>query len=556
MNVDGGFQLGDFAGIARRRAKVAGLAALLVALASYWIAMALPNVYTSYATVLVEPQAVDAELVRAGVQSSDINARLHIMSAQILSRPKLSAIIDKVGLYKKESEYMLREEIIDLMRSRIRVEPVVPELERQAARTRELTINEFKIFFEDYDPKVARDVAQRLANDFIESHIDSRVATSQKSLEFIQGELQRLSDQIRDIEAQIAKVKNDNSGKLPEDLDPNQRRLERLLSDKAIAQRELAEATSDEAFYRTQVAQAAAYSAPGDDASPVRRLEMLKLSLADLRSRGYTEKHPDIIKTKAEIEEVEAAVTKLKEQDAEQPSGSLVQQQAQASLQRATLRRTAAQAEIERLQDLADEIQALINSTPAVAEQLDALKREYEHLFKSFQDFSRRQLEASVQAQLERRQLGEQFRVLEQAFEAPEPSSPMRWLIIALGTVFGLGVGGGLALMMEMLDTSPHDARQLQGRLELPVLAAIPKIWLEGDRVLLRARRLRAALGTLGLVGFALVGGMANYLWVNGMPHFFKKAAPVSAPASPGSAAPAPAGPAAAAPAAQPASGG
>ena len=113
MNVDGGLQLGDFAGIVRRRGKLAGLAALIVLLATYWIAMALPNVYTSYATVLVEPQSVDEELVRAGVQSSDINARLHIMSAQILARPRLSAIIDDFKLYQDESDYMLREEIID-----------------------------------------------------------------------------------------------------------------------------------------------------------------------------------------------------------------------------------------------------------------------------------------------------------------------------------------------------------------------------------------------------------------------------------------------------------
>src|SRR5262245_17323800 len=248
MNVEGDLQLGDVAGILRRRGKIAVFTALVVLLASYWVAMALPNVFTSYATVLVEPQSVDEELVRAGVQGSDINARLHIMSAQILSRPRLSAIIDKVGLYQDESEYMLREEIIDLMRSRIRVAPVIPELERQAVRTRDVAINEFQIFFDDFSAKTARDVAQLLGNDFIESHIDSRVVVSQKSLEFIQGELSRLAEQIRDVEAQIAKVKNDNVGKLPEDLDPNQRRLERLLSDRAIAQRELAEASSDEAF--------------------------------------------------------------------------------------------------------------------------------------------------------------------------------------------------------------------------------------------------------------------------------------------------------------------
>ena len=60
--------------------------------------------------------------------------------------------------------------------------------------------------------------------------------------------------------------------------------------------------------------------------------------------------------------------------------------------------------------------------TPQVAETLDAMEREYKHLFESFQDFSNRRLEATVQADLERRQLGEQFRVLEAAFVAPSRS--------------------------------------------------------------------------------------------------------------------------------------
>jgi hypothetical protein len=119
-------------------------------------------------------------------------------------------------------------------------------------------------------------------------------------------------------------------------------------------------------------------------------------------------------------------------------------------------------------------------------------------------------------------------------------------VIIVLGVVFGIGVGAGLALLLEVTDTSPHLARQLQSQIELPVLASIPQIWLEGDRALLRRKRLRTALGTAGLVVFALVGGMANYLWVNGMSRVSGPAAPAAGPASPG----APAAPGAKAPSA------
>src|SRR5262245_61397498 len=154
MNIDGGLQIGDLGGILKRRARIVGLTALGVMLVFYWIAMALPNVYTSYATVLVEPQAVDPDLVKAGIAESDINQRLHLMTAQILARPRLSRIIDEFKLYQDESEYKLREEIIDMMRKDVRVEPVIPELEQRAARTREAEINEFRIYYDNYDPIV------------------------------------------------------------------------------------------------------------------------------------------------------------------------------------------------------------------------------------------------------------------------------------------------------------------------------------------------------------------------------------------------------------------
>ena len=76
----------------------------VITLAAYWLAMALPNEYASSSTILVEPQSVAKELVKAGIPESDLNYRLHLMSAQILSRARLSRIIDDLKLYQEESK--------------------------------------------------------------------------------------------------------------------------------------------------------------------------------------------------------------------------------------------------------------------------------------------------------------------------------------------------------------------------------------------------------------------------------------------------------------------
>ncbi len=125
-----------------------------------------------------------------------------------------------------------------------------------------------------------------------------------------------------------------------------------------------------------------------------------------------------------------------------------------------------------------------------------------------------------MQAQLERRQLGEQFRVLEAAFIAPNPSSPNRLLILILGMFFAIAIGGGVGILLESTDASVHSARQLQAATGIPVLATIPKILLESDLAARRRGRIRAAFGTVAVVCLALAGGAANYVWVNGAPGF------------------------------------
>jgi len=519
MNVETGFQIADIWGFVRRRVKYMAMVAGVVALAAYWLAMALPNEYASSSVILVEPQSVSKDLVEAGVPDSDLNSRLHLMTAQILSRARLSRIIDELDLYQEESKSLLREEIIGMMRERIRVAPVFSELESDLPQSRrEIAINTFRIGFRHRDPRTAMLVSQRLANDFIEQHISGRVKLSQKSLEFIQTELDRLSTQIRQVEAQVAQVKAANPGRMPLEVGANQMRLDRIVAGLSAARRSLAAAESDEAFYRSQSTNAASMSAPNDDASPGRRLQLLELALSQYQARGFTEKHPDVISARLEIETLKQKLEAQEQGDEEggKPAMSFMQQSAEAESRRAALQAQAAAEEIRNLTQQADEIQIVLSEAPAVAEQLEVLERDYKHLFQSYQEYSNKQLEASVQANLERRQLAEQFRVLEVAYMAPEPTSPNRSAIVIFGLVFALAIGGAVGILLEAIDPSVHTARQLQATLRLPVLAAIPRIWLESDRAAQRRGRLRAALAATAVGAFGLVGGAVNYVWVNG----------------------------------------
>jgi hypothetical protein len=153
-----------------------------------------------------------------------------------------------------------------------------------------------------------------------------------------------------------------------------------------------------------------------------------------------------------------------------------------------------------------------------VAERLQSLERSRNDLTENLRDYNNRQLEANVQSNLERKQLGEQFRILEPAFAAREPSSPNRVLIILVGLLMGFGLGGGAAVVAEATDSSLHTARDLQTALAIPVLAAIPQIILEPERRAQRRRRGLAFMAAVIVVVVCLLGGAITYRVVNGQP--------------------------------------
>ena len=524
MNLQDGLQISDLIGILRRRGRLMVWVSGLSILAIFWIVMALPNQYSSYATVLVEPQAIDEELVRAGVQGQDLQQRLGIMSARILSRQRLSRLIDELGLYPEESKEFTRQEVIDIMRRHLSVEPVLSELQSDKRSTDDVEFNRFKITYRNRSAVTAAQVAQSLASDFVDANINARIEVSQQSLSFMEDSIEELRNQAVGVESRIKNVKAENAGHLPEDLITNQRIFEQLIAQSRETQRALLLARSDEAFWKSQVITAESMMGTGDATSPAYRIKLIETELQSLRARGYTPKHPDVVHRMDELailqqgmqeRQTAASDESAESSEADSAGDSYAEQNAKSELRRARLAVEAADQELERLAASQAEVQESIALTPLVAEQLNSLEREYESLVTSFRDFSVRRQQASVQANLERKQLGENFRILESAFPAARPGSPNRILMLFVGVIVGLGAGVAMGLVLETSDSSIHDARRLQAFTNMPVLVSIPSIRLDPDRRL-RRRRLLLELVIAGVLSlFFLAGGLVSYIYVN-----------------------------------------
>lgn len=518
MNLEQGTQVIDLLGFARRRGKLVASVAGGFLLVTYWVAMALPNLYTSSSTVLVEPQSVDDQLVNSGVRESDLNERLGLMTADILSRARLSKIITDFDLYPDEREDMERAEVIEYMRGFVNVEPVFNQLEGNVRRDRDVEFNTFKIVFLHEDPKIAKGVAQRIANDFIDRNIKDRTSVTGKSLEFMRDKIDALSTDLAAVEKLISDVKAESVGSLPDEINANQTALQFATSDLRDAQRIFDAAQSDAAYWKNQALNSADLSTPNDVTSPVYRMRALELEKNSLVARGYTSKHPDMVRVDAEISVLSARM-KAHAGEEDEPL-SIGEQNARSEQRRAEQRANAAAEDVARLRETIAGIEARIAATPGVAERLDALNRNYDQLARTYQDFSDRLQQAGVQADMERRQLGEKFRILESAEEAFEPSSPNRILLLSLGAILGLALGAGIGLVAEVTDTSIHTSGDLQTAMGIPVLASVPNIMLESDRMARTQRLWRETLAAAAVVVFVVLGGGVTYYIVNGLRAF------------------------------------
>ena len=76
--------------------------------------------------------------------------------------------------------------------------------------------------------------------------------------------------------------------------------------------------------------------------------------------------------------------------------------------------------------------------------------------------------------ELERRQKGEQFKVLDSAIIPEKPVKPDVKRVMLIALLAGLGIGCGLAYLREIMDGSFYSTEDLEAFLGAKVLVSIP----------------------------------------------------------------------------------
>ena len=471
----------DYVDIIRRRWWLVAALALLGAGAGYGTAHFLPKRYTSQTLVLVEQPTVPGDYVKP-VITQDVNQRLATMQQQILSRTRLEPVIQQFGLFAKDIKDVSIEDLVQRLRDAISVTPI-----RAMSGTEGRQLPGFNIAVVFDDPHLAQQICSTITSMFVEANLKLRQELSDQTTQFLGKQLEDAKSKLDDQDAKLAAFQRLHIGSLPDESQTNLSVLTELNTQLDAVTQALGRAHQDKSFAESVLAQhLAAWQASQVGQNPdslERQLAAQEQQLSELQSK-YTDDHPDVIKAKSNIETLNQKIANAqggeKTSQADGQTKSAVEppeiQNLRAQifqLEQGIKQRTAQQEEIQRQIKL---YQARVESSPTIEQEYKELTRDYQTALAFYNDLLIKRDQSSMANDLERRQQGEQFQVLDPANLPDKPSFPNKQLFALGGFGAGLGAAISLVLLIEILDTSLHSKQSVENVLQLPVLATIPVI--------------------------------------------------------------------------------
>src|SRR5437016_10301011 len=451
LNID------DYLAMLRRRLKVILIPAMLAPLAGFLISFAFAPKYTSRSLILVEEQKVPEGYVKPVVTEA-ITQRIASMEQQVLSRNRLTSMIDRLGLAKRGKSV---DQVVDDIQQNLLIQPVLPDI-TAAQRKRPGQASDmpgFYVSFTDDNARDAQQICSELTSMLLAENLKARTQVAQSTTEFLTRQLDEAKKNLNDQDSKMATFKRQYMGQLPGDADNNLKILMGLNSQLDANTQTLNRAQQDKAYTESLLAQqVSAWKSSQSSNNPQsldQQLTALQTQLLQLQAR-YTDDHPDVIKTKADIAEVKkrlAEVNTAASKGSDSPDkGNLNEppEIRQLRLQVHQYDGVIAQAsrDQKRLQDDIRVYQGRVALSPAVEEQYKSLTRDYDTALKFYQDLLAKKSESEMASDMERRQQGEQMRLLNPANLPDTPSFPNRLLFAGGGLGVGLGIGLGLGLWL------------------------------------------------------------------------------------------------------------
>ncbi|MCG8056535.1 MAG: lipopolysaccharide biosynthesis protein [Candidatus Thiodiazotropha endolucinida] len=500
--------IGDYIVILKRRKNQLIIPAAIIFLVSIVLAIGLPSIYRSEATILIEQQEIPNELVRSTV-TSFAGERIQVISQRVMTTENLGKIIDNYGLYQNDRENTSITILAENLSEEIELEMISADVvDPRSGRPTTATIA-FTLAFSNENPRIAQKVTNELVSLFLDENLRQRTKSALETSSFLSAEADRLNIEISELESSLAKFKELHVNNLPELQQLNIQLMERNDRELSEVLQQIRNLEERKIYLQSELAQMSPttdiYNSSGNRVMGTEdRLRTLQTEYLALATR-YTEKHPTIIKIKDEIEVLKRELSDNTKKVTQTENPAYLQLETQLK---------AAESELVSLNNIKQELkrklrdfESRLTQSPQVERKYLNLTRDYENALVKYQEVKAKQLEAQLAESLERERKGERFSLIEPPQLPEKPDSPNRLVLLFLGVVFSIMGGLGNVILKESLDQSVYGVKGIQDVTKIQPLAVVPYIVTDNEevkRVTNNTMVVISVLFVVGLIGIAV----------------------------------------------------
>ncbi|HEC26171.1 MAG TPA: lipopolysaccharide biosynthesis protein, partial [Gammaproteobacteria bacterium] len=554
----------DYVQVLRRRKAQLIWPALVLMLLAVILTVALPAVYQSSATILIEDQDIPQELVRSTI-TTYADQQLQVIGQRVMTTANLGSIIKKYNLYASMRKKSTIAAVLDKMRDDINLEMVSADIvDPRSGRPTQTTIA-FTLSYDSESPELAQKVASEIASLYLTENIKTRTEKTEDTSNFLLQEGDKLKKQILDIEEKLAAFKEKNAGRLPELVQLNTQLMDRTERELAGIDTKVRALVERKAYLEAELSQinpnVAILSKTGRPImGPEERLKALKANYPLLLA-SYTDEHPDVIRTLDEIKSLEKTLgitkdtrglqlqlnqrvaelaTARKKYSDEHPEvnklkqivaslkAAIKQESGKRAGQPASITRpdnpayiqlmaqmNAASTEIasyskqqSKLKIKLSDLEQRLLDTPQVEREYRSLTRDYENASLRYQEIKAKQMSAQMGEELEKGQKGERLSMIEPPLLPEKPIKPNRMAILFLGFIFSIAGGVGTVAVAESMSQSVRGPASIIKLFDVPPMAIIP--YMETEQTVRNRKKKWVLVIVLMLIATAVAAWLVN----------------------------------------------
>jgi polysaccharide chain length determinant protein (PEP-CTERM system associated) len=489
---------------------------VFVCTAAVVYAMRAPAIYRSETKIIVESASLLNDNISPYTAMEMADARIEAIRQQIYSRSFLEPIIVESGLSAMSANPAVRiEDLVNGFKKRIEI-----------ARTSSAS---FAIAVTGGSPQYVQTMTKKLADELIRSASSSQKQKAVEKDQFLEQQLSQAERDLANQEDKIEKFKREHLGELPEQAAVNmnfvsslnaqliavENALDRLYEQHGQLERDIQDQKRLDMLQSTPEPTApnpeTGIKPTSQDNAAVATAATLaqKEALLAQKLATYTDKHPDVVALKQEVDKLKLQLAQAKSSGSGQASATpntaasgrgddIAARKPVSATQAAALlseseaarrefdlvntKNLIAKREKDRDQ-LSQQItyyQHRLNLAPALEQELQALTANRASLMQNVTDLKNRKYTAQLAASAERATKNELLRILDEATLPQVPVSPDRPKIIILGLMAGFCLGIVAAFGREFLDSTIESEQEATALLHLPVLITIPQIPAKG----------------------------------------------------------------------------